>query len=127
MRALMRPDPAGAVVIHADTREEPRSLSRLPVGTDVVLHERPQRRLLVADDHALLAPSLEQALRVGVGVDADRQVDPHDVVGRAGLEITALVLVDHVVGRGHDVLEPASPVQVVVKRPQRFDIGHAGV
>ena len=44
VRALVRPDPARAVVLDRHAREEPVAGAAAPVGAGVVLLERPQRR-----------------------------------------------------------------------------------
>ena len=123
---LVGSDPSRPIVLHAHAREKPGTPTDLPVGPRVVLLDRPKRGSLVLNDHSLVAPRRKQPCRVAVRVVADRQVDPHHVVGRSGFELRPLLGVDHVIGRGHHVLEAAGSVQVVVQRPQRFDIGHAG-
>ena len=63
VRALVRADPAGAVVLDAHAREEAAARVRRAVRAGVVLDERPERRLVVADDGALGLPLRQQRRR----------------------------------------------------------------
>ncbi len=127
MSALVWPDPAGAIVLHPDASEESAAGPLAAVGSGVVLGQCPDCRLLVTDDHALIAPLREQLRGVGIPVPVPLwEVDADDVVGRAGLERRPLLGIDHVVGRGNHVLEPAGPLGVVTQRQKRLDIGHRG-
>ena len=123
----MGPDPSRPVVLHAHAREEPGtrdgSARRAPCSPARAPRARVARRWTITPSSRHAASS---RAALPYGSLPTRQVDPDDVVGRAGLELGPLLGVDHVVGRGDDVLEAAGSVQVVVQRPQRFDIGHAG-
>ena len=57
VRALVRADAAGAVLLDAHAREDAVARELAAVGAGVVLLERPERRLVVADDGALGAAS----------------------------------------------------------------------
>ena len=59
VRALVRADAPGAVVLDAHAREDAVAGERAAVGAGVVLGQRPQRGLVVAHDGALLLPALE--------------------------------------------------------------------
>ena len=97
----------------------------LPVRPRVVLLERPQRRRVVADEHAVALPLVEHLGRVGVRVAVGlRQVDLDDVVRRAGEQVGALGGVDDVVRRRDDVLQAADAVEVVVEGAEGLDFGH---
>ena len=61
MGALVRADPARAVVLDAHAREQPVAGAAAAVGARVVLLERPQRGLGVLDDDALGAPAVSVA------------------------------------------------------------------
>ena len=103
--ALVRADPAGAVVLDPHAREEPAAGARLAVGAGVVLLERPERgpaRPGRRRPRARHCASSCGGVRVRVAV-ALRQVDADDVVRRARLELGPLLGVDHVVGRRDDV------------------------
>ena len=52
------------------------------------------------------------------------QVDPDDVVGRAGGELGALLRVDDVIRRRGEVLQGARHARVVVQGAERLDAGH---
>ena len=62
VRALVRADAARAVVLDAHAREEAVAGARRAVGPGVVLGERPERGLVVADDGARLAASASKLL-----------------------------------------------------------------
>ena len=126
VRALVRADPARAVVLYAHAREDAVAGARLAVRPGVLLRERPQRGLLVAGEDALAVPAGEHLGRVLVDVAAAvlRQIDLDDVVRRAAHELSSLGRVDHVIGRRRDRLQPADPREVVVKCVKRFDVGH---
>ena len=129
MRALVRTDPTAAVVLHAHAREQPAARAPFAVRSGVVLLERPQRRLRVGHDDAVVAPGLQGRGGVVVGVAAGailRQVDRDDVVGRAGEQPLALLGIDHVVGRRDDRRQAPGAIEVVVERWQGRDIGHDG-
>ena len=53
-----------------------------------------------------------------------RQVDLDDVVGRAGGQTVAQLVVDHVVGRRDDGRQAADAVERVVEGVERLDVGH---
>jgi len=114
--ALVGPDPAGAVFLHAHAREEAAAGSALPVRAREVLRQRPQRGLPVAHDRAALLPLRELLGCALIRVRALRQVDAHDVVRRAIRERGPLLGIDHVVGWRDDVLQPAGLLEVVVQR-----------
>ncbi len=129
MRALVRPDPAGTVVLDAHAREQPVARAAAPVGPGVVLLERPQGGLAVLDDDSLLAPLPQQRGRVRVRVAAAgilREVDLDDVVRGAGDQLGALGGVDDVVGRRGDGGQAPCALEVVVEGVQRRDVGHGG-
>ena len=124
VRALVRPDAAGPVVLDLHAREEAVARAAAAVRPGVVLRERPQRGRVVAHEDPVRAPALEHVGGVGVRVVALREVDLDDVVGRARDERGALVGVDHVVGRRDDRLQPADAVAVVVEGSEGLDVGH---
>ncbi|CAA9531776.1 MAG: hypothetical protein AVDCRST_MAG30-3857 [uncultured Solirubrobacteraceae bacterium] len=125
MRALVRADPARAVVLDAHAGEDPVARAPHSVGARVVLGERPQRGLVVADEDAVALPCREGLRRVAVGVVALREVDLDDVLRGRREQRGALLGVDHVIGRGGDGLEAAGARQVVVERAEGLDVGHA--
>src|SRR4029077_4898600 len=94
VRALVGADPARAIVLHAHAREETTTRPPFAVRPRVVLLERPEGRLGVLDDDALLAPLVQNAGGLGVGVVACREVDPDHVVRRSGFELGPLLGVD---------------------------------
>ncbi len=77
-------------------------------------------------DDALALPLADSsaAWAYGSASPSARQVDPDDVVRRAGLQLGALRGVDHVVRRGHDRLQPTGLGEVVVECGERFDLCH---
>ena len=111
----------------ADLGLGPREVAAA-VRAGVVLAQRPQRGLVVADDGALLLPRGEELGGVLVDVAARGlgQVDLDDVVRRAREERLALLRVDDVVGRRDDGGEAARARQVVVESPEGSDVGHGG-
>jgi hypothetical protein len=115
--ALVGADAAGPVVLDTDAAEEALAGQRPPVGPGVVLAQRPQRGLAIADHGALAAPGGEQlgGVRVGVSVPLG-EVDLDDVVRRAAGQPGAVLGVDDVVGRGDQVAEVAGDRGVVVER-----------
>jgi hypothetical protein len=125
MGALMGPDAARPILLHAHAREVALPGAPRAVGTDVVLGQRPQRGNVVEHHRALLAPvAQERGSAVVPVLAAPREVDPHDVVGRPGLERRPLRVVDHVIRRGDDVLEAAGAVEVVAQCADRLDLCH---
>ena len=127
VRALVRADRAGAVVLDAHAGEEAVAREAAAVGGGVVLDERPDRGLVVVDDRALGAPLVEERCGVGVAVAAVGvlgEVDRDDVVGRACGEPLALTGVDDVVGRGREILQRAGDGGVVVQGSERLDARH---
>ena len=83
VRALVRADAAGPVVLDPHPGEDPVARAGAAVGSRVVLGERPQGRLVVLDHDALGAPGGERRGRVLVGLGPLGQVDLDDVVGGA--------------------------------------------
>ena len=75
VRPLVRPDPAGPVVLHAHAREKPASPAGAAIRAGVVLLEHPDGGLLVAHDAPVGSPGREQLGRGVVGVLAVRKVD----------------------------------------------------
>jgi hypothetical protein len=129
VRALVRADLAGPVLLDAHAREEALARALRAVGRDVVLDERVDSGLLVARERAVLLPLLDQLRRVRVGIAAVGilgQVDADDVVGRALLQRLALLGIDDVVGRGDDRIETTGHVEVVAEGQQRVDVRHGG-
>ena len=125
VRALVRADPARAVVLDLDAREDAVARARLPVGARVVLRERPQRGRLVAHDDPLVVPAREHARRMAVRICAVLgQVDLDHVVRRTAQELRSLGRVDHVIGRRGHRLQATDLGQVVVKGVEGFDVGH---
>src|SRR6185437_16164636 len=124
--ALVVADAAGAVVLDAHAAEEAVTGSRPAVGARVVLGERPDRRLALAHQHALLAPRLERGLGVQIRVAAvgPGQVDLHHVERALLRERGALGLVDHVVGRRRDGVQRADHARLVAQGPEWFDLRH---
>ncbi len=127
MRALVRANATGAVLLDANATEEPAAGERASAGAGVVLRVSPHRRLLVADDRALELPALEKFPRgrVRIGL-APRQIDGGDVERRARDQRGALIVVDHVVGRRHDVGQRPDHGLVVVERAKWLHVGHGG-
>ena len=108
VRALVRADRAGAVVLHAHACEEAVARQAPAVGAGVLLDERPDRLVAVLDHRTLVLPCVEQLGGVGVAVAAVGvlgQVDVDDVVRRARGQLCALLGVDDVVGRGGELLQ----------------------
>ena len=129
VRPLVRPDPAGPVLLDADAGEQAVAGQPAGVRCDVVLGERPDRRLIVPDDGALGDPAPEQLRGVLVRVAAVvglRQVDRYDVVRRPFGELGPLLGVDDVVGRSRDAAQRTDDAEVVVQGTQRLDVGHGG-
>ncbi len=62
--------------------------------------------------------------RVAGVIGAARQLQTHDVLGMACLQLAALVLVDHVVRRAEHRREVADPVGRKTKSGERRDFGH---
>jgi hypothetical protein len=93
-------------------------------GRLVLLGEHPERRLVVADEHALLLPARERRAASAVRVVALGQVDLDDVVRRPRHQRVAHRLVDHVVRRGDDIAE--RDVRRVVQRGEGPDLRHGG-
>ena len=87
VRALVREHGAGLVRLDAQRRDEAVAAPRDPVRADVVLLERPDGRLVVADEHALVEPGPEEPPGLVLGV-VQGQVD--DVVRVARAEAVAL-------------------------------------
>ncbi len=133
--ALVGADGAGLVVLDPDPDEDAVAGVRGAVGGDVVLRQRPDRILVVGDQHALGAPGVDPPRRVLVRI-ADRpargilrierlrQIDRHRVVGRAIQQPHPLGRVDHVIRRRGDPVEPPDLPEVVVQGSERFDVGH---
>ena len=90
VRALVRPDAAGAVVLDRHAREEPVAGAAPAVGAGVVRASAHSAGLVVAGEDPVSLPLLEHLGGVGVGVVALREVDLDDVVGRAGEQLGAL-------------------------------------
>ena len=114
---LVRPD-ALAVGRELHAGEEAPAGEARAVGRRVVLLERPDLGLRVAGQDALVRPLREQCRGVLVGVAAAGiagQVELDDVVRGASDELSALLVVDHVIGRGDDVAEGADPAEVVME------------
>ena len=124
MRALVRTDPPGAVVLDADPGKETAPRPRLSVGSAVELLVGPQCRLTVAHDDAVIAPVGEPRGRRRVGVFAEREVDVNDVVGRFARELRALLGVEDVIRRRHEIAEPPRLREVVMQGSQRLDVCH---
>ena len=124
--ALVGPDPL-AVLGEPDSGEETAASQAGSVGSGVVLLERPDLRVVVADEGAVGCPLLQQLRGVHVGVATAgvlRQVELDDVVRRAAGELGPLGIVDHVVGRGNDVRERSDLAEVVVERVNWTDLCH---
>jgi hypothetical protein len=79
----------------------------------------PQRRLGIADQHAV-TPPLVQQLRGGLGRFG--QLQPHDVVVVAAQQRLAVGRRDHVVGRRDDLVQREA-IGVVAQRSQRLQGG----
>ncbi len=133
--ALVGADGAGLVVLDPDPGEHPVAGVGRAVGGGVLLRQRPDRVLVVGDQHPLRAPGVDQPRRVlirvadrprgGVGrVERHRQVDRDRVVRRARQERRPLRRVDHVIRRRGDRAEPADLRQVVVQCPEGLDVSH---
>ena len=73
MGALMRTNASGAVRFHPHAREEATAGPCRPVRTGVVLLDRPQRRRVVGDEHALAFPLADEFRGVGVRVGLRRR------------------------------------------------------
>jgi len=98
VRALVRADAPGAILLDAHPGEEAPARAQLAVGPAVALLERPQRRFRVAHQHARVLPLGVELGRVRVGLIAVRKVDLDDVVRRARDQLRALAGIDHVIG-----------------------------
>ena len=121
MGALVGPDAPGAVVVHVHAREEAGAHPAAAVRGQVVLAQHPDRRRVLVHQDAALAPVAEGG---GGLVVAGRQVDVHHVVGAAGCQLGPQLVVDHVVGRGDQVVQRAGLRRVVAQRAKRLDVGH---
>ena len=120
VRALVRQHGAGLVRLDLERRDDPEAPACDPVGTDVRLLERPDRRRLL-DEDALCAPLLEVAPRLVLGVG---QRQPDDVVRAAGAQLLALLGRDHVVRRRDERLERPGHRLVVAEGSEGLDDGH---
>ena len=124
MGALVRADATRAVVRHAYAREEPATGERRPSGARVVLDSAQ----IAGSGSRTTAPSAIQrrsvSAAVAYGIVALGQVDRDDVVRRARLERGARRRVDHVVGRGDEVLQRTGDRLVVVQCAKGLDVGH---
>ena len=96
----IRPGPYSSTRTRA---RKPLPRSDLPVRTGVTLLERPQRRLLVRERHPVAA-SLSCCAADSYGSVAHRRSMRTTLYGDLRLQLDALVGVDHVVGRGDNVL-----------------------
>ena len=85
VRALVGPDPPGAVLLHPHPAEEPASLTPVPAARHVVLlRQGPHGGLGILDHGALSLPAGEGAGGRVIGVARGLgQVDLHHVVGGA--------------------------------------------
>src|SRR5205823_5904277 len=111
---------------HPYPGEEPLPGAPPPIGSRVVLRQRPQRWRPVVHDHGVRLPASEAAGRLLVAIVAALgKVDSDDVVGRAGFERDPLFGVYDVIGRRHDVLKAAGLLRVIAQRAEGFDLGHA--
>ena len=90
----------GLVRLRAQRGDDPLPGAGDAVGADVVLRERPDGRLFVANERAVVQPAAEEPSRVLGGV-VERQV--HDVVRVSGEQLVTLRRRDDVVGRCDDV------------------------
>src|SRR5215207_4364694 len=123
--ALVWPDPL-AIGSELDPGQEPAASESRAVRSAVVLLERPDGRLGVPGQDALVGPLAQKLGGVLVGVAAvriARQVELDDVVGRADGELGTLDLVDHVVG-GSDDVGGRDLAEVVVHRLKGKDLCH---
>ena len=59
MGALVRADPARAVVLHTHAREEPAARAGAAVGRLVVLAQRPDGGLVLLHENPVLAPLVQ--------------------------------------------------------------------
>ncbi len=118
-----------AVGSEPDPGEEAPAGEATAVGGVVVLLQRPDRRLVVFDQDALVLPGAEQTRRVLVRVVSTgipREVDLDDVVSGAARELRPLLIIDHVVRRRGDRRQRSHLAEVVVQSPQWFDPSHRG-
>ena len=102
---LVRQDDSVLVRLDLPGPRQGRAGCARPVRPDVPLLERPEGRPLVPHEDAVGQPLAPQprGVRLVVG---QRQVD--DVERASSTELLALRLVDHVVGRCHEPLGPAT-------------------
>ncbi len=127
--ALVRADQARAVLGHANAGEKAPAGVVVAVGPAVGLLERPDRRLAVLGEDALVAPGVQGPRRVLVAVAAAKvlgEVQLDGVVLRAVDQRAAHRRVDHVVRRCQQVVELAGFAEVVVERAQGLDFRHRG-
>ena len=128
LSALMGPDPL-TVGRQLDAGQESAASESCTVGGRVVLLERPDLRVVVADEGAILDPLRQELCGVLVWVAAARlarQVELDRVVGRARCELGALGVVDDVVRRGDDLGEGADLAEVVVDCLKGKHLCHGG-
>ena len=121
MGALVRPDTARAVVLHAHAREEPDARAGTAVGRAVVLAQCPDRGLVLLHENPVPAPLVEG---LSGGLVARRQIELHDVMRVPRRQLGSALVVDHVVRRRDQILERARDIGVVAKRLERLDICH---
>ena len=126
MRALVRADPAGAVVLDPHAGEDAVARARLRRRGPCSPARAPTAR--ASSSRTTIPSSLQRAStlgRVAVRIGAVlRQVDLDHVVRRTAQELRSLGRVDHVIGRGGHRLQAADLRQVVVKGVEGFDVGH---
>ena len=121
VRELVREDDALLVRLDSQRGDEAVSRPLDAVGADVALRERPQRRLVVADENPVALPVREVARRLDLRL-GKRQV--HDVV-RAPREVVAALLGgDDVVGGRDEAIERPGLALVVPERTEGLHNGH---
>ena len=119
MRALVRQDDPRLVGLEPKRRDDAGTCPGDAVRPDEVLCKRPERRLVVLDEHALRPPVSEREPRLLLRV---RQSQVHDVVRVEGEVALALLGRDHVVGGRDDALARLG----VAKGAERLHDGHSG-
>ena len=121
--ALVGPDAAGAVVLHAHAREEAGAGALRAVGRRVVLAEHPDGRLVLLTRTPCWrqSSSMSRAAWI-VALAAGRS--RRRCRGCAPASRARMLVVDDVVGRRDHILERAGGVGLVAERPERLNVGH---
>ena len=128
VRALVRADRAGAVVLDAHAREEAVARERAPVGAGVVLHDRPEGGLVVLGDGACRSsrrragPPRGRSCRRRRGPPAGRCSRRCTASGRRARRAASGSMTSY--GRRREILQRTRDAGVVVQGAERLDAGH---